>query len=593
MPSSKPRGGGWTVATCLGTGAFFAAVAARKLADFDMCWHLAWGRYVLATRAVPRVDDFAYTHTPVEYVGILADVVMYGAYAAFGPFGAQCLGALTALALGVVLYKTARASESAVALVVAGFAMAAMSPWLSVRPATWSFVFFALDVYFLERHRTALDTSSQRRALVALPLVHLVWAQCHGAATLGLVVIAAYALHRWVARVATRWAPRLFPSEDGRGARDATLTLAVATVATSLNPWGIAYFAGPSRVMALGDLVTEWAASTPRFFVDDAPGAGAFILFSLIVLAAGRDPVTSRRHVALWDVGLLLAAASLSTRVRFVPYTIVLLAPVVARRASGALPKESPLLRLLPWTTLLVAPLVLLTDRTPLGIGLDPAHFSEPAVRFIETASPQGNMWNFPPFGGFLILRLYPRYRVLMDGRIGFVHETATIRQVIASDTDARAFDALVARHEIEWAVCGARQEERHCLPPATSAAWTMVYWDDVAAVYVRSQGPNHAMAERGYVALRHAMPLEHVLEAALAGSDRNALAHDADLAVAQDPTSPRALFVEACAALALRDPERGRASIERLATTAPGHPSIATLTAAWASLRHVPAPGR
>jgi hypothetical protein len=107
-----------------------------------------------------------------------------------------------------------------------------------------------------------------------------------------------------------------------------------------------------------------------------------------------------------------------------------------------------------------------------------------------------------------------------------------------------------------------------------------MVYWDDLSVVYVRREGSNAALAERGYGWLRHLTPPEEVLSAAARGVAE--LAHDGELAVSQAPESPRAWFVAACGAMAIRDRDgfvRATASLRRLA---PGHPSLDVLEQVW-----------
>jgi hypothetical protein len=89
-------------------------------------------------------------------------------------------------------------------------------------------------------------------------------------------------------------------------------------------------------------------------------------------------------------------------------------------------------------------------------------------------------------------------------------------------------------------------------------------------------------LAEGGYRILRHLTDLGQFLHAARRRAAANDLAHDGTLALEQDPGSPRAAFLAACGALAVRD----RASFERALTTlerlAPSHPSRAALEGAW-----------
>src|SRR5262249_41364559 len=136
-------------------------------------------------------------------------------------------------------------------------------------------------------------------------------------------------------------------------------------------------------------------------------------------------------------------------------------------------------------------------------------------------------------------------------------------------------------------AVCRAAEGERFCVPPSELPTWTMVYWDDVSAVYVRGAGPNAKLASEGYRIFKHLDPLGAILSGALQGPEISGpVAHDGDLSVAQAPRSPRALFLGACAALARRDDAAFDARVAELARVAPGHPSLEALAETRARAR-------
>jgi hypothetical protein len=100
--------------------------------------------------------------------------------------------------------------------------------------------------------------------------------------------------------------------------------------------------------------------------------------------------------------------------------------------------------------------------------------------------------------------------------------------------------------------------------------------------VYVKTVGPNAELARAGYRVLRHLTPPPLVLQAAVDRSISPAdLGHDGALALEQAPDSPRAAFLAACGAIALRDAPRFASARARLAKLAPGHPSLNALDAA------------
>ena len=244
-------------------------------------------------------------------------------------------------------------------------------------------------------------------------------------------------------------------------------------------------------------------------------------------------------------------------------------------------------------STLLVAPYLALRGSDDFGVGFHPRHFPIGAVAYVEQAQPVGRMWNFFPYGGYLTWRLYPRYRVFIDGRSGWVHDPALFARGIESERSLPVFYALAAELGMEFAVCNARESEAASSALAAAEDWGMVYWDDLSAVYVRTGGPNDRLAASGYRLLRHRTSFDEILQLAISpGSRGAALAHDGALAAAQDPTSPRAAFLGACGALATRQSVAFAMALDRLASLAPGHPALAALRSAGLVLGPSALPG-
>jgi hypothetical protein len=192
-------------------------------------------------------------------------------------------------------------------------------------------------------------------------------------------------------------------------------------------------------------------------------------------------------------------------------------------------------------------------------------------------------MWNPSSFGGYLAFRLYPQAQILMDGRQGMTYDMRDVVSVEQSEHDPTTFTELTRRLDLQWAVTRAFEGTSSGSPLAAADDWTMVFLDDVAAVYVRRGGPDDRFAASGYRLLRHLTAPAEVLSLALRGGPRGVeLAHDGALAQQQAPGSPRATFLEACGALALRDAPRFVAATRLLSSQAPDNPARAVLEKAW-----------
>jgi hypothetical protein len=565
-----------------------AVLTTRRLADFDLPWRLASGRQIVATHSIPRVDDLTFPHLPIPYSGWLGDLATYAAFRAGGTTGLQvAAGLLGALVLAVLWAEMHRAREErASAWLVLALAAVAMSTWLTLRPAVVTFALAGVTLLAIDVHRRAPGTLKGRAALLALGPLALPWAVIHQGSVALLPMVGAYLVHRAACRVFGRsgdgWRARLLPAHDGSDLGICALTLAVAAAALLCTPGiGILLSKAGSAGADMRAIATEWAATTPTFLIDTELGAGLFLVVAAVALAFGRGE-DGARIPALFDLAIAALAASALPWVRGIPLAVVLLAPLTARRLD-------PLLRPIPFARapaaavlLAVAPIVFFRTTDQRGSGFEPRNFPEPAVAWIEEKRPSGNMWNFSPFGGYLEWRLYPSFRPFIDGRILDYPLAARAR---AAEFDAAVFEPLAREYAMEWAVCGVSEWELFCLPIAASSDWTMVFWDDNSAVYVRRDGPNAALARQGYGLFRHLtgnlLALQHAT--APASADEAAeLRHDGDLAAAQAPGSARALFLATCGALAARDRPAFDAALARLAREAPSHPSLAILSHSW-----------
>lgn len=568
-------------------------VTARRLGDFDLPMHLATGRLLLRTWHLPRIDDFSYLHGTIRYVEVVSVALFYGAFRLGGPLGLQLVGGVSAGALAMSLWLQSR-RFGPIALVTTGLAVASASSFLVVRSSALSFPLLAATLLALDTHRRLAREGKRReamRALAAFVGLAFVWANVHGSVPFGLLVGLVYLGYRVACRVARGRAGALLPEDDGRESLAVGVAVGFALVAASINMAGPELLAGPLRFggqLHLLGTFSEWARPTWTFFRDREP------LFPVVLAAAalagllGRDAESRVRVPALYNLLLvLLAFACALTAVRLLPLAMVLLAPWLARRfgRSGDNPRAAWLA--CAGSTLLVSARVLAAP-LPLGVGFDTSHLPEGAARWIEEHRPVDNMWNSPPFGGYLAWRLYPDVRILMDGRHGLAYDLADVTAIDASEQDPAAFASLVEAHHIEWAVTRAFEGVASGVPLAASSDWSMVFLDDVAAVYVRRDGPDAPLAATGYVLLRHLSPPEQILSLAVQGGKVAAeLAHDGALAAEQAPGSPRSMFLGACGAIAIRDAPLFQAYVDHLSTLAPGHPALGALRQAWdAALR-------
>ncbi len=551
----------------IGASLVLLALGMRRLGDPDLGWHLATGRAIWTSSSIPTVDTLAFGHGRLRYTAVASDVLLYLAARAGGPLGLQLLGALVAIALGAVVFLHARRGPAgflAASLVVAG-----MSSWLAVRPAELSFLLLAATAWLLELHRSAPDARRGRLALAALPPLFFVWANAHGFVALGAALATGYVLYRLAARIARGRAGALLPAEDGTDLRPAAVAVALALAAACVNTAGPRLLLGVYRFDEDFGAIAEWAPTTLHLLLHDEPLALVVAALGLAALFLGRDPrAPSRRVPALYDAAVIVGAlAFMSRTTRMIPLAILLVTPVAAARLGWIVPRTRTMVAACSSATIAAGGLMLLAPTTSLGTGFEPSVLPVSATEWVAAARPAGRMWNFWPFGGYLAWTLGPEREVFMDGRNTLAHDLETVTRANRSIADRRAFEQLADELGMEWAITSAPPGDPSAgAGVARSPAWTMTYLDDVAAVYVRRDGPNAGLAAGGYRVLRHDMPPGLVLSLAIGGGEgAAALALDGRRAAEQAPWSKRSNFLSACGAIAAHDHARYAEAVDRL----------------------------
>ncbi len=536
-----------------------------------------------STRQLLRVDDLSYTHRPVQAVEYVSDLVLYLVMRAAGPLGLQVVGALLTVGTALALLGCQRRA-SWIAVPVITLAIATTQAWLLVRPATASFCLLAALLSLLLR-----NVPWSPRRVLGVALLFVLWSNVHGFVVIGLAVLAGRALCALVARIARGQLGGLAPREDGTNAVPLALVLLLSILGAACNQAGFLLLLGPLRAANDFGRITEWQTTSWAFLVDNVPLALPILALALAALALGGDPEsesTSRALPSLFDIGLVTMAALLArSAVRMIPIATILVTPTILRRLGARLSRmeRAPwthAFALAPW---LLVPWLVISSRTARGVGFDPAHFSEPAIDFVRASRTSGNMYDSLPLGGWLDWKLYPEHRTFVDHRQGWVHDPDLLRRYYASEEDPVVFDALAREYDFTWAVIIAAEGNHFGGPIARSPRWAMVFWDDSTAIYVRANGPNARLARSGYRLMRHLTLPEDILASSIRRDPEAVLlAADAKLAKKQDPTSPRAIFLTGCAAIALADHAGLDAALRELSTVRPGHAGIAALQAGW-----------
>lgn len=306
----------------------------RPQVDPDAWWHIAIGKAILASGAIPRVEPFSWLTQDAPFVAHswLWDVLLAGASGVGMAGTSLLLLPVTAAIIGVswVLIGLAAPGIAPVPRAILILtAVAASLPLWAPRGGTLD-VLFVLCVAVIV---ASYLPNGSIRWLPALPFIGVLWANIHGSAILGLVALLIVAIV--AVPVGVRWG-----TWPGRSLRPIAVAGIVAVLAACVNPYGPALLAYPldrEVASAFSVDIIEWRS--PDFGARELVFA-RIVLASLLLLAAawprrGRDPFLLLA-AAVWTFAALGAVRFLAIAAfLIVAAAAPALAPAMTRWLGG------------------------------------------------------------------------------------------------------------------------------------------------------------------------------------------------------------------------------------------------------------------
>ncbi len=405
--------------------------AARPITDPDFWWHLKTGQLVVETGAIPHSDIFSSLHFGKEWIAHewLSEVVMYSVYRSLGNGGLIVLFALVITTAFLVVYQRYR--QRVGHPYIAGFALLlgafATLPTWGVRPQMFSLLFASIFLAILDNY----TRNGRERCLWSLVPLTVCWVNVHAGFALGiglvLLTIVGLAVESLLSRgesLKTVW----------RTIRPLSVILLVCLAAVIVNPNGVRIYSYPFETLkshAMMKYISEWWSPD---FHEPMFQALALLIFSTFGALA-----LSRKRVSLRELLLLAATGVAALRSgRNVPFFALVAIPLLAehswdwisaqrwgqwltrpeKREAG---QNAAIKVALNIVLLVVAPLGLVLTRVAQSAANQPLitsqQFPTAAVDYLAAQKLPQPIFNEYGWGGYLIWRLYPDYRVYIDGR--------------------------------------------------------------------------------------------------------------------------------------------------------------------------------
>ena len=472
-------------------------LAARQIVDPDFWWHLKTGQYLLETRSIPRADIFSAVFFGKEWITHewLSEVFIYLVYRALG-FGGLIVTFSLLITTGfAIAYR--RCARRAGHVYIAGTAVflgaLATGPTWGVRPQVFSFLFASIFLSLLDNFQ---DQPRKRSIWWLVPLMAL-WVNMHAGFAVGIVLILQVIIGSALEALLVQ---RDSFSALWRRLRSLVLVLIGCVAAVLLNPSGARMYSYPFETLtssAMMKFIEEWRS--PNFH------ELMFQPLALLILAVFTALALSRKRIGFVQLLLLVSTAWAMLRSgRNVPFFVLVAMPLLAehgwywltshhwgRWLSLAEPREvgaDARLKIALNVILLVAvPVTLAYVRVKQTVENQPAveaqKFPTAAVEFMRVHKSPQPVYNEYHWGGYLIWKLYPDYRVFIDGRAD-VYGDAFFEEFMATHDGETNWQQSLSKYDVRTVLI--RPDAALASLLRQDHGWEKVFEDGQAVIFVR-----------------------------------------------------------------------------------------------------------
>ena len=455
----------------------------RKLSDPDLGFHLKYGKYIFENHSVPTHDLSTYTVTNNPYIDLhwLFQLKIYSIYHLTGYKGLSLFVTLMTLLLMFFLFMRNRLRDIPLpvtcVVLLSGFLV--LEPRLVLRPELFTFLFLTILLYLLD-----LYYHSRRSPLFLLPIVMLVWCNCHSLFVLGLAAIVAYFVSLLI--------------RDKKTDRKFLLWAALSVIICFVNPYFTKGFSFPLELFSRFDSsnifhqhIREFRSlySLDGLVSKDIP---FLLFFSITVLCT---LITLKKRKAHELMLLVIFGYLAVVAVRNTALFAVVAMPVLSESLQE-LTQRFRTKRMLSNTICIALTIIsigliprLITNSyyvangsyNKTGVGLDVTQQPVGASEFINSHRLQGRVLNSIGFGGWLSWSL-PQ-PVFIDGRLEVAGEKLYSE---VSDSWTNGLAPLISKYQPDLIVYHYVKYYPWTTFLAGMPDWRLIYLDGFSAVFAR-----------------------------------------------------------------------------------------------------------
>lgn len=460
--------------------------------DGDLPRHILTGNLILQTRRVPTTDIFSfrtagYPSFPHEW---LSQVIFAFIYDWLGLDGIVLLTALIIMLTWAIVYHQAMFKSKSIFLALLFIALGVGASQIHVLPRPHIFTYLLTAIWI-----ALLESMEENKTPIwwLLPIVMLLWVNMHGMFVLGIAILGIYLVGDFLDQSSLSW----FRTHK---ARSFLLAGVLSLLATFFSP------AGPKIWAAIASLgsnayitskIPEYQSA--NFHLPETWPFIILLLLTMLGFARGARLSWTQILLVISFTGMALYTS------RMIPLFAIIVSPIVTKTVSDWIHNDYPQARFfsieeniykinltsngLVWIFAIVVIVTVLLrsgktlDAQGKGNVFDARFFPVESVSWLETHPQAGHMFNEFDWGGYLLLKLWPKQQIFMDGHTHIYGEVLTreYEQVISLRSD---WEKILQKYDVRWAILRINTPLANAISSSTS--WTPVHKDKTAIIFVR-----------------------------------------------------------------------------------------------------------
>lgn len=468
----------------LGACAFlFITLTIFKTIDADIWYHLKTGEYIYQRHSIPKADIFSWTASGNRWITHewLSELLFYLLYRIKGINGLIIFKALLILLTYSIVYRIARLlkAEQFLTLSIMSLAILFAGNRFDIRVHLFTDFFLSILLLLLVLFNYKQGISKRTLWLLVAGLF-FAWAQFHSGFIFGFFIIGIFIIGEFLAK-------------NRKGALPLVLALFIAVAASLVNPNGYRALIYPFSIMQKSlafQSVTEYLSPFSPVH-RQGPVVYAFTIF----LALGALSFLNKDCRRLTPALVFFAFALLSLRmIRNISLFAVVSTPFIAANLTYILNKYKP--RLLSnfifiLTSITLIFLLAFNLKYRVGLGVDREVFPEKPIAFLEANAINGPMFNSYSLGGYIIWRLFPKYKVFIDGR-NDVYDPQVLEDYNDFMVNSKSVEEILKRRNIAHITIKFPETNINTIAYLLlSDNWGLVFFDMPFMIFVKNSGEN------------------------------------------------------------------------------------------------------